>query len=138
MFAAAGSITVTVVDGQQVGHLIVDNGKPIPKKSAALPTVGEMSTSAQRNGRVAALFPGQGSQYTNMFRELVAVAPEAKRAMDRMDQLARQLGYETLAEVAWRRDNALGIGIWERREREREEDEKKIVTLFNLRIYYSQ
>ncbi|MEC8337269.1 MAG: beta-ketoacyl synthase N-terminal-like domain-containing protein, partial [Planctomycetota bacterium] len=105
--------TVTVVDGQQVGPLILDNGKPLPKGSHTSPVIRKASTAEGRTCRVAALFPGQGSQYTDMFRELVAVAPEAKTAMDRMDQLSRQLGYETLSELAWRRDNALGVGIWE-------------------------
>jgi len=106
--------TVTVADGQQVGHLILDNGKPLPKKSSSKPAV-QHTRPAQvpQDGRVAALFPGQGSQYTDMFRDLVAASPDARAAMDRVDQLATQLGNETLSDVAWKRDNLLGVGIWE-------------------------
>jgi malonyl CoA-acyl carrier protein transacylase len=62
---------------------------------------------------VAAIFPGQGSQYTDMFRGLVAEVPAAAEVLRRLDEEARAAGCETLAEIAWRPDNGLGTRIWD-------------------------
>jgi len=106
--------TVTVADERQVGHVIIDNGKPLPQQARSTQTNQPLHAAISKTeGRVAALFPGQGSQYTDMFRDLVATSPEARVAMERIDQLARQLGEKTLADIAWKRDNMLGVGVWE-------------------------
>ncbi|OUT67364.1 MAG: hypothetical protein CBB70_08755, partial [Planctomycetaceae bacterium TMED10] len=106
--------TVTVADEKQVGHVIIDNGKPLPQQARSTQVNQPLRTAMPKTeGRVAALFPGQGSQYTDMFRDLVATSPEARVAMERIDQLARQLGEKTLADIAWKRDNMLGVGVWE-------------------------
>ena len=106
--------TVTVADERQVGHVIIDNGKPLPQQARSTQTNQPLPAATPKTeARVAALFPGQGSQYTDMFRDLVATSPEARVAMERIDRLARQLGEKTLADIAWKRDNALGVGVWE-------------------------
>jgi acyl transferase domain-containing protein/acyl carrier protein len=115
----AGS--VTVVQDTQVGHLIVDNGLPVP--DAARPRAAGRTVvpavAAEPAGRtagrplVAALFPGQGSQYTDMFRGLVEETPEARAVLGRLDAVARACGQATLAETAWRPDNGLGTRIWD-------------------------
>ena len=75
---------VTVVHDTQVGHVVMDNGLAVPAAareraaSAPAPVVIPAPSRSQGNalpvGRplVAALFPGQGSQYTDMFRSLIA------------------------------------------------------------------
>ncbi len=113
----AGS--VTVIQEQQVGHLVLDNGLPLPE---AARTVSDRPAAVQPFGRrvaaperalVAAIFPGQGSQHTDMFRGLVEESAEARECLMRLDALARAAGCETLAEIAWRPGNGLGTKIWD-------------------------
>ena len=128
--AVAGSAfragSVTVIQDEQAGHVVVDNGQPVP---VAVRPVGDAAraVSGRRHqpmpapvesvagGRplVAAIFPGQGSQYTDMFRGLVAEVPAAAEVLRRLDADARAAGCETLAEIAWRPDNGLGTRIWD-------------------------
>jgi acyl transferase domain-containing protein/acyl carrier protein len=120
----AGS--VTVVQEGQAGHLVVDNGMPVP--AAARVAADPAATATGRGPRplpasvtpvaggrplVAAIFPGQGSQYTDMFRGVVAEVPAAAEVLRRLDAEARAAGCETLAEIAWRPDNGLGTRIWD-------------------------
>jgi acyl transferase domain-containing protein len=120
---AAGyrAAAITVAHDEQVGHVVIDNGLPVPE--AARPHAGRepartspaVATAAPARGRplVAAIFPGQGSQYTDMFRGLATETAEGGRALARLDALARAAGHETLAEIAWRADNGLGTRIWD-------------------------
>jgi len=105
---AKGEGTITISHGPLVGRIEVGEAAPRPAVSPA-------SRPAAASGRplVAAIFPGQGSQYTDMFRGLVAESPEARDALARLDGVARALGHETLAEIAWRPDNGLGTRIWD-------------------------
>jgi acyl transferase domain-containing protein/acyl carrier protein len=112
---------VTVVQDTQVGHVVLDNGLPVPEgaRPRAVSRAGDPAVVAapghQGAGRplVAAIFPGQGSQYTDMFRSLVAELPEAQSVLSRLDALAKACGQATLAEIAWRPDNGLGTRIWD-------------------------
>ena len=111
-----------VAQDRQVGHVVIDNGLVVPEAArvggtgvrAALPkpSVRVQSASAGRP-LVAAIFPGQGSQYTDMFRALCGESPAARRVADRLDALARGVGRETLAEIAWQPANGLGTRIWD-------------------------
>jgi hypothetical protein len=118
---------VTVIQERQAGHLVLDNGMPVPQSArprGARPETSAAETilapqparpAANPGGRplVAAIFPGQGSQYTDMFRGLVEESAEARSWIARLDRLARDHGRETLAEIAWRPDNGLGTRIWD-------------------------
>jgi acyl transferase domain-containing protein/acyl carrier protein/NAD(P)-dependent dehydrogenase (short-subunit alcohol dehydrogenase family) len=111
---------VTVINGSLVGHIVVDNGKPIPasvlsRPSGTLPLPRVAKAAAKAKGRplVAALFPGQGSQYTDMFRGLVEESTIARDCLASLDAMARRLGMETLAEIAWRPGNGLGTKVWD-------------------------
>lgn len=64
-------------------------------------------------GKVAALFPGQGSQYEDLFRELCDASPLASLCKADLDELARCIGYPTLDEVAWHPDHRLGTCVWD-------------------------
>ncbi len=66
-----------------------------------------------RKSRTAALFPGQGSQYENCFRSMVARSKTAAAVMDDIDMLADCLRLPTLAETAWRPDHAMGRSAWD-------------------------
>jgi acyl transferase domain-containing protein len=115
--------TVTVAQDRQVAHAVIDNGLAVPE--AARPRPVGLATvrgpSPQRAacshavGRplVAAIFPGQGSQYTDMFRGLVDESSDARAVLGQLDSMARAAGRETLAEIAWRPDNGLGTRIWD-------------------------
>ena len=114
---------VTVVHEHQVGHVVIDNGLPVPDaarpaairqpaRPAAAPAAAN-ATAAGGRPLVAALFPGQGSQYTDMFRGLAEETGEGRQALARLDVVARATGHETLAEIAWRAENGLGTRIWD-------------------------
>jgi len=112
---------VTVMQDAQVGHVVLDNGLPVPEAARPRAAAGGISPAIaaapapRAGGRplVAAIFPGQGSQYTDMFRCLAAETPEARAVLGRLDSLARACGQATLAEIAWRPDNGLGTRIWD-------------------------
>lgn len=122
-FDAAGyrAGCVTVMQDAQVGHVVLDNGLPVPEVARPRATASGISPAIaaapapRTSGRplVAAIFPGQGSQYTDMFRCLAAETPEARAVLGRLDSLARACGQATLAEIAWRPDNGLGTRIWD-------------------------
>ena len=101
--------TITVSHGPLTGRIEVGETGRRPAVSPA----PQQSPAASGKPLVAALFPGQGSQYTDMFRGLVAESAEAREALARLDGVARALGHETLAEIAWRPDNGLGTRIWD-------------------------
>lgn len=85
---------------------------PPPQATHATSTPPTARASAGRP-LVAAIFPGQGSQYTDMLRGLAAESDIVQRAIATVDAMARAAGHETLAELAWRPDNGLGTRIWD-------------------------
>jgi len=119
----AGS--VTVVNETLVGHVVMDNGLPVPAAArepaaaAATPAVSPAPLRARVDAPaafrplVAALFPGQGSQYTDMFRGLSAESAAARQAVERLDSEARAAGLETLAGIAWQPGNGMGTVVWD-------------------------
>ena len=62
--------------------------------------------------RVAFLFPGQGSQYAGMLRELVRDVPAAAAAMREIDAVMTQRGYQTFGQMVWENPGQLGANIW--------------------------
>ena len=116
----AGS--VTSVNDTLVGHLVMDNGRPLPLwqpvgSASATPAALELPAAnpfgGASRGLVAALFPGQGSQYTDMFRSLVADASLVGQCAQGLDAAARSGGWQTLAEIAWQPGNRLGTAVWD-------------------------
>lgn len=57
--------------------------------------------------RVAFIFPGQGSQYPGMLRDLVEYSPAARRAMEEADRHLSAAGLGSFAELAWREGASL-------------------------------
>ncbi|MFM8734154.1 MAG: beta-ketoacyl synthase N-terminal-like domain-containing protein [Pirellulales bacterium] len=101
--------TVSISHGTLVGRIEVGEST---ERSTVSPA-SRLVTAAAGRPLVAAIFPGQGSQYTDMFRGLVAESPEARESLARLDAVARAVGHQTLAEIAWRSDNGLGTRIWD-------------------------
>ncbi len=97
---------VTVAQGCQAGHVVVDNGAAVPRSR------GPASPVAAARPLVAALFPGQGSQYADMFRDLVGL-PEGAAAFADVDAAARSAGQPTLADIAWYDHSGLGLRVWD-------------------------
>ncbi len=66
--------------------------------------------------RVVFVFPGQGSQYDGMLRDLVREEPAARRALGQIDTALTRLGYPTFAQLAWPasagQSTPLGSDIW--------------------------
>ncbi|MDG1992370.1 MAG: SDR family oxidoreductase [Pirellulales bacterium] len=119
----AGSLTE--VNDDLIGHLVLDNGLSLPregsregsregKQSSSMSPAPQNKTHMHGNtGRIAALFPGQGSQYTGMFQGLAKETPEGQVVLAELDELARSCQAPTLAEVAWKSPNKMGSGVWE-------------------------
>ena len=119
----AGS--VTVVNETLVGHVVMDNGLPVPAAAREPATVAATQAVSPAPSRaradaspgcrplVAALFPGQGSQYTDMFRGLSAESAVARQAVEQLDSEARAAGLETLAGIAWQPGNGMGTVVWD-------------------------
>ncbi|MFI5180560.1 MAG: type I polyketide synthase, partial [Thermoanaerobaculia bacterium] len=58
-----------------------------PKAMSAMASQGIFRGSGPAAGKLAFLFPGQGSQYVNMGRELAARLPEARAVFDEADRV---------------------------------------------------
>ena len=109
---------VTVAQDDQAGHVVVDNGAAVPRttvrpapRAVTAPAVAAPPAASARP-LVAALFPGQGSQYADMFRDLGAV-PAGAAAIAEVDAAARAAGHATLAEIAWHDPSGLGLRVWD-------------------------
>lgn len=119
--AAAAAVELLAVTNSRTGGAVSISDGPLAGRIevAAPAPVATVSSTPQVEPRpsgrslVAAIFPGQGSQYTDMFRGFVADSVDAREALARLDGMARGLGCETLAEIAWRPDNGLGTRIWD-------------------------
>ncbi len=70
------------------------------------------SEPTQRRGKVAWLFPGQGSQYPNMLRDWLAMDPTARATLDECDRAMAELGQPSFAQLAWSDDSQLGEDVW--------------------------
>lgn len=62
--------------------------------------------------QIAFFFPGQGSQYDGMLRDLVESNPVAEAAMQEADTALLQLGSPTFAQMAWTSPSQLGTDAW--------------------------
>ena len=111
----AGSLTE--VNEDLVGHLVLDNGLSPTKqrKNSSFMSPQPQSNAQEKlsEGSIAALFPGQGSQYTGMFQGLATETPEGRVVLEELDELARACQAPTLSEVAWKTPNKMGSGVWE-------------------------
>jgi acyl transferase domain-containing protein len=61
---------------------------------------------------VACLFPGQGSQYRGMLRDVVASSPAAAEARDRIDTILGGLGYPNYEQLVGDADGQLGRDVF--------------------------
>jgi len=68
--------------------------------------------TAELAPRVAFVFPGQGSQYEGMLRELIAASPAAAKKLQEIDGTMARLGFPAFAELAWETPTQLGADVW--------------------------
>jgi len=66
-------------------------GFDTPQAWKAMEAQGIFRGSGPRPGKLAFLFPGQGSQYVNMGRELAAVSPTVQRTLDEADAVMQPI-----------------------------------------------
>ena len=62
--------------------------------------------------RVAFMFSGQGAQYPQMLKSLVAEFAPAAESVRQLDATLTRLGYPDFADLAWDHYEALGHDIW--------------------------
>jgi len=65
-----------------------------------------------RPPRVAFIFPGQGSQYVGMLRELVATSPAAAQMLRDADAAMAAKGFPSFSKLAWEQPTQLGSDVW--------------------------
>ena len=58
------------------------------------------------------LFPGQGSQYPGMMREVAEAYPSAAARLEDIDRVLRKLGRPPLSEILWNDTDKLGEVLW--------------------------
>ena len=66
-----------------------------------------------KSPRIAFLFPGQGSQYEGMLRELVAQSPAAAQLLTEANQAMQRQGFPTFEELAWNDGTQLGKDVFQ-------------------------
>ena len=69
-------------------------------------------TLGPRRPRVAFVFPGQGSQYAGMLRELVRDVPAAADALREIEQALARHGFPSFVQMAWDDPSRLGVDVW--------------------------
>jgi len=116
--ADAGPVPVAVdsVGLQGLGYharLRVPAAAPAARALAAAPLAATPETGAGRRGerpRVAFVFPGQGSQYPGMVRDLLSRSPAARDAAAECDAALAAAGEPAVAELCWEGGAARRLG----------------------------
>ncbi len=70
------------------------------------------SEPSMRQGKVAWLFPGQGSQYPFMLRDWIAGEPVAAAALRECNAALARLQEQSFEELAWSEQSQLGENVW--------------------------
>jgi acyl transferase domain-containing protein/short-subunit dehydrogenase len=83
-----------------------------PAAQTVLEQQGIFCRQANPDTRIVFLFPGQGSQYTGMLRQLVADVPAVAAQQRTIDSVMSRLGYPTWEQLAWNESSPLGKDVW--------------------------
>ncbi len=124
-FAAAGRVQYLPTDQARLA-IVADSPSKLGEKleltakqwanPAALPALDQQGCFYRQLGanrpRVAFVFPGQGSQYAGMLRDLVRDVPQAADTMRQLDAIMARRGYQTFSQMAWENPAQLGSDIW--------------------------
>lgn len=109
------SVAYTLQTGRKAfatrSFLIADGAATlIEKASTASRKTNDRGVAAAASPRIAFLFPGQGTQYVGMAKELYATEPAFREAFDQCCSLLRPLIGADLKELVWAADNGQAAG----------------------------
>jgi acyl transferase domain-containing protein/NAD(P)-dependent dehydrogenase (short-subunit alcohol dehydrogenase family)/acyl carrier protein len=106
---------------------LVLGSRPLPSSRAAVSTMGmggihyhvvleqagaALPKAVPAHDQVCFLFPGQGSQYPGMLRELAQEVPQAKARLEEIDAILQRQGQEPLSRILWERTERMGEVLW--------------------------
>ncbi len=83
-----------------------------PAAQDALGKEGIFIGSGSQRPRIAFMFPGQGSQYDGMLRELIAASPAAEAKLQEINRALASLGHPTFEQIVLREGANLANDVW--------------------------
>lgn len=110
----SGPVSAALRSGQGVRDRVGVARKALssPNPSVMLSAAGVAVTDFALSRETCFLFPGQGSQYPGMLRDVAEAYPAARRRLEEIDAILVRSGQLPLSTVMWERTDILNEVLW--------------------------